>query len=73
MWCIDPVWIERRYIEHQAKTASQIFHRYPMEDVALAAWFKLKSYELTCIRTAVESLRLNINSREAMEAVGVNG
>lgn len=73
LWCIDPVWIERRYIEHQAKTASQIFHRYPMEDVALAAWFKLKSYELTCIRTAVESLRLNINSREAMEAVGVNG
>ena len=51
----------------------QVFHRYPMEDAALAAWFKLKSYELTCIRTAVESLRLNINSREAMEAVGVNG
>ena len=73
VWCVDPVWIERRYIEHQAVTAMQIFHRYPMEDVALAAWFKVKSYELTCIRTAVESLRLNINSREAMEAVGVNG
>ena len=72
-WCVDPVWIERRYIEHQAATAMQIFHKYPMEDVALAAWFKVKSYELTCIRTAVESLRLNINSREAMEAVGVNG
>ena len=72
-WCVDPVWIERRYIEHQAVLAEQIFHRYPMEDAALAAWFKIKSYELTCIRTAVESLRLNIGSKEAMEAVGVNG
>ena len=72
-WQVDPVWIERKYIEHEAATAMQVFHRYPMEDAALAAWFKLKSYELTCIRTAVESLRLNINSREAMEAVGVNG
>ena len=73
VWCVNPVWIERRYLAHQAKLAQQIFHQYVMEDVALAAWFKLKNYELTCIRTAVESLRLNIGSSEAMEAVGVNG
>ena len=73
IWCVDPVWIERRYIEHLAKVALQVFHRYTMEDAALAAWFNIKSYELTCIRTAVESLRLNISSKEAMEAVGVNG
>ena len=53
--------------------ADHIFHQYTMEDAALAAWFKLKSYELTCIRTAVESLRLKINPEEAMEAVGING
>ena len=73
VWCVNPVWIERRYLAHQAKLTQQIFHQYVMEDVALAAWFKLKNYELTCIRTAVESLRLNIGSSEAMEAVGVNG
>ena len=73
IWCVNPVWIERRYLAHQAKLAEQIFHQYVMEDVALAAWFKIKNYELTCIRTAVESLRLNIGSGEAMEAVGVNG
>lgn len=73
VWCVDPVWIERRYTGHQAVLASQIFHHYTMEDAALAAWFKIKSYELTCIRTAVESLRLNIGSSEAMEAVGING
>ena len=72
VWCVNPVWIERRYLSHQAKLAEQIFHQYVMEDAALAAWFKIKNYELTCIRTAVESLRLNINSGEAMEAVGVN-
>jgi hypothetical protein len=72
IWCVNPVWIERRYLAHQAKLAQQIFHQYVMEDVALAAWFKIKNYELTCIRTAVESLRLHIGSGEAMEAVGVN-
>ena len=30
-------------------------------------------YSSVCIRTAVERLRLNIGSGEAMEAVGVNG
>ena len=73
VWCVNPVWIERRYLAHQAKLAQQVFHQYVMEDAALAAWFKIKNYELTCIRTAVERLRLNIGSGEAMEAVGVNG
>ena len=72
-WRVDPVWIERKYAGHQAKLAESIFHQYTMQDAALAAWFKLKSYELTCIRTAVEGLRLNISSEEAMEAVGING
>ena len=53
--------------------AAHIFHHYTMQDVALAAWFKLKSYELTCIRTAVEGLRLKVSPQEAMEAVGING
>lgn len=73
VWRVDPSWIERRYMAHQAVVADHIFHQNPMEEVALAAWFEIKSYELTCIRTAVESLRLHISSDEAMEAVGVNG
>lgn len=72
-WRVDPTWIERRYMAHQAKFANHVFHSNPMEDVALAAWFKIKNYELTCIRTAVESIRLSVDSQEAMEAVGVNG
>ncbi len=73
LWCVDPVWIERKYTGYQAKLADHIFHHYTMQDAALAAWFKLKSYELTCIRTAVEGLRLKISGQEAMEAVGING
>ena len=72
VWSVDPVWIERKYIAHQVVFADRIFHEYSMEDAALAAWFKIKSYELTCIRTAVECLRLNIGSNEAMEAIGIN-
>ena len=44
-----------------------------MQEAALSAWFKLKSYELTCIRAAVEGLRLKVGAAEAMEAVGING
>ncbi|MBO4533840.1 MAG: V-type ATPase subunit [Treponema sp.] len=73
LWCVDPVWIERKYTGYQAKLAAHIFHHYTMQDAALAAWFKLKTYELTCIRTAVEGLRLKVNPQEAMEAVGING
>ena len=48
------------------------FHQNPNEDVALVAWFKLKSFELNCIRTAVESLRLNVGSQEAMAILGMD-
>lgn len=73
LWCVDPVWIERKYTGYQAKLAAHVFHHYTMQEAALAAWFKLKSYELTCIRAAVEGLRLKVGAAEAMEAVGING
>ena len=72
-WTINPSWIERKYMVHQAKFAYHYFHKNMMDDVALVAWFKIKNYELTCIKTAVESIKLNVSSDEAMEAVGVNG
>jgi hypothetical protein len=31
----------------------------------------MKNFELSCIRTAVESIRLNVNPEEAMDAVGL--
>lgn len=71
-WKVDPSWIEKSSMLDQEKHAYAIFHQYSMEDVALVAWFKIKVYELSCIRTAVEALRLNVGSQEAMSILGIN-
>lgn len=72
VWQINPSWIEKRSRVEIEKLALNVFHQYPMSVCSLIAWYKIKHFELTCIRTAVESLRLNISSEEAMNAVGVN-
>lgn len=70
-WQIDPAWIENSIKLKIQKMAVNLFHQYPDSTASLIAWFKIKNYELTCIKTAVESLRLNINSQDAMIAVGL--
>ena len=51
--------------------AGILFHQYPMTVDSLIGWYKLKEYELECIRTAVESLRLGVNAKDAMNAAGI--
>jgi len=72
IWQIDPSWMERKNKAKLNKMAQRIFHQYPMTTGSLIGWFKIKNYELNCIRTAVESLRLNINADEAMSAIGIS-
>ena len=72
VWKIDPTWMERRSRVEVDRLALNVFHQYPMSVCSLIAWYKIKHFELNCIRTAVESLRLNIRSEEAMDAVGIN-
>ena len=74
VWQIDPVWIERCNRQEINKMASRLFHQFPSEPASLIGWYKIKNFELSCIRTAVESIRLNVNSVDAMEAIGgING
>lgn len=70
-WCVDPAWIEKRYSVEKNRRTYHLFHTCVNESVALAAWFQLKLFELSCIRTASESIKLNISSQEALEATGV--
>lgn len=70
-WQIDPSWIENSVKLRIHKMANNLFHQYPNTTASLIAWFLIKNYELSCIKTAVESLRLNINSEEAMSAAGL--
>ncbi|MCQ2592876.1 MAG: V-type ATPase subunit [Treponema sp.] len=71
-WKVSPSWIEKSSIIGREKRAFSIFHQYGMSDVALVAWFKIKSFELNCIRTAVEAIRLNVEPEEAMSIVGLS-
>ncbi|MBC6714191.1 V-type ATPase subunit [Treponema sp. Marseille-Q3903] len=71
-WEIDPTWIENRNRVVLNRLSLKVFHQYPMTECSLIGWYKIKKYELRCIRTAVESLRLNINASEAMSSVGIS-
>ena len=72
VWQIDPIWIERRNRTEIYRKANKLFHQYPSDPCALIGWYKIKNFELNCIRTAVESIRLNVNPEEAMDAVGLS-
>lgn len=74
VWQIDPVWIEKRNRVEINRKAAMLFHQFPGEPASLIGWYKMKEFELSCIRTAVESIRLNVNPEEAMDAIGgING
>ena len=73
VWQIDPIWIERRNRMEINRKASKLFYQFPNDPCFLIGWYKMKEFELGCIRTAVESVRLNISSDEAMNAVGLSG
>lgn len=72
VWSVQPSWIERKNRVRMGKLASHVFHAYPMSTVALIGWYKMKNFEMSCIRTAVESLRMGISSQDAKDAVGIN-
>ena len=71
VWNVDPAWIEGQGRIKFTKMAKQAFHQNPMSVSSLIGWFKVKAFELSCIRTAVESMRLGISNEEAMNTVGI--
>ena len=71
VWQIEPSWIERKNLVRMNSLAQRLFHLHGMTSAALIGWFYIKDFELRCIRTAVESLRLNISHAEAMSAAGM--
>lgn len=71
IWKIDPSWIESMNKVRVNKLALRIFHQYPMSVSSLIGWYKIKKFELSCIRTAVESLRLAVAADVAKATVGI--
>lgn len=71
VWSIDPRWLTNSFRNHYVKKAYRLFHQFPFSPCPLVCYFILKREELDNIRTASESLRLSIDSREAMMLAGI--
>lgn len=71
VWSIDPMVVEQNFRYFEAAKTKKLFHQYPMTDVTLVMFFRIKQQELDCIRAATERLRLNADKNEAMYVAGV--
>ncbi len=70
-WSLDPVWLSNSYKKHYVNRARHLFHKHPFTECPLFCFFIIKRNELELIRTAAESLRLNVGSAQAMKMAGV--
>lgn len=73
VWILDPRWLNNAYKSFYVKKAYKMFHLYPFTECPLVCFFIVKRNELDNIRTAAESIRLNISSSQAMEIAGLKG
>ncbi len=71
VWQIDPRWVQQKAKTMFNKKALGQFHRHPFSVNVLVTWFKIKQFELDCIRTAAEGLRLNVEQGKVQEFAGV--
>ncbi len=72
VWTVDPRWISNEFKSYYVCRALSLFHRFPFTECPLICFFIVKRNELDNIRTATESIRLNIASAQAMEIAGLN-
>ena len=72
IWNIDPRWIYNAYKKRYVQKAKRMFHQFPFTECPLVCFFILKQNELDNIRTASESICLNISQSQAMELTGVS-
>ena len=70
IWEIDPTWIERSLKTYLAKAYKRFFHKDPMSVTSLVSWFRIKQYELDCIRAVAEGLRLGVEQEHVMSVAG---
>ncbi len=71
IWSVDPRWLQQSVILDINKKALKHFHRNPFTADVLVSWFMIKQYELDCIRTAAEGLRLSVDEAHMKEFAGI--
>lgn len=71
VWSVDPRWVELEARKRFNALMLRKFHAYPLSAMVLVSWFKIKQYEVSMIRTATESLRMNVENADAMKFAGL--
>ena len=71
IWSVDPRWLQQSVILDINKKAMKHFRRNPFTADVLVSWFMIKQYELDCIRTAAEGLRLSVDESHMKEFAGI--
>ncbi|MCR4939602.1 MAG: V-type ATPase subunit [Treponemataceae bacterium] len=71
VWSVDPRWLQQSVMLDINKKALKHFHRNPFTADVLVSWFMIKQYELDCIRTAAEGLRLSVDEAHMKEFAGI--
>ena len=72
VWNLDPRWFEGEARKKDFRNAEKLLHRYPNSVAVLLCFFKMKSYELDCIRAIAEGLKMNVESSQILAAAGMN-
>lgn len=72
LWKLDPRVVEDAYRAELFRRAELLFHKFPLTDMTLIAWFMIKRHECDIIRTAAESIRLGIDAAEAANMAGLS-
>jgi vacuolar-type H+-ATPase subunit C/Vma6 len=70
-WKADPRWLEQSVKIYFVKKAHRMFRAHPFTDTALLAWYTVKQYELDCIRTAAEGIKINARPEEMKVSAGI--
>ncbi len=70
-WAVDPRWIQRAARFDLYKRSLRQFHRHPFTAHVIYCWFKVKQYELDCIRMVAEGIRLKISPAQIGKFAGI--
>ncbi len=64
VWNLDPTWVQNAMNVYLNKMVYTEVGMHFSSAHILVTWFKIKEYELNCIRTCVEGLRLDVATEE---------
>lgn len=70
-WSLDLRWVQRMARFELSRRALHQFHHHPFTSHVLFCWFKVKQYELDCIRMVAEGIRFKVSPAQIKEFSGI--